>query len=328
MLQLKPEGLYCKQGDFYIDPWRKVSRAIITHAHADHARSGMGHYLAQAQNESILKLRLGKNILFQGLPFRESITINGIKISFHPAGHIPASAQIRLEYKGEIWVVTGDYKLEHDGISAAFESIKCHTLITESTFGIPAYRWEDSDAVFKEIKLWWNANAQEGKTSQLTAYSLGKAQRLLHGLRDCRENIYVHPTIAQNNQALSKNGFKITDVPAITQSISADIKKKALIIVPPSGEDHAILRTWGDREIGVCSGWMAVRGHRRRNNINRGFVLSDHADWNSLLKAIDASGAERVLVTHGYSDILSRYLRESRGLNAEVLHTEYGGDES
>lgn len=328
MLTLKPEGLYCSQGDFYIDPWRRVERAVITHAHADHARTGMGHYLAQAQNEAIMRLRLGKQIQFQGLAFGESLNINGVKVSFHPAGHIPASAQIRLEYQSEVWVVTGDYKLENDGLSAAFEPVKCHTLITESTFGIPAYRWEDSETVFREIKLWWAANIRDGKSSQLTAYSLGKAQRLILGLQEGPGPLFVHPTIAQNNQALRSNGFEIPEVAPISAQIPAEIRKQALLIVPPSGEDNAILRKWGEREEGVCSGWMAVRGQRRRNNVSRGFVLSDHADWNSLLRAIDDSAAERVLVTHGYSDILSRYLRESRGLDADVLRTEFGGDES
>ncbi len=328
MLTLKPEGLYCPQGDFYIDPWRRVPRAVITHAHADHARTGMEHYLAQEQNESILRLRLGKNIQFQGLPFGEKIHVNGVQISFHPAGHIPASAQVRLEYQGEVWVVTGDYKLQNDGLSAPFETVKCHTIITESTFGIPAYRWTDSESIFEEIKRWWAANIRDGKSSQLTAYSLGKAQRLIMGLQNGPGPLFVHPTIAQNNQALIRDGFKIPDVPAIHASVDPETRKQALVIVPPSGEDNAILKKWGEREEGVCSGWMAVRGQRRRNNVTRGFVLSDHADWNGLLEAIDQSGAERVLVTHGYSDILSRFLRESRGLNAEVLRTEFGGDES
>ncbi len=328
MLTLKPEGLYCTQGDFYIDPWRRVPRAVITHAHADHARTGMEHYLAQEQNESILRLRLGKNIQFQGLPFGEKLTVNGVHLSFHPAGHIPGSAQVRLEHQGEVWVVTGDYKLQNDGLSAPFETVKCHTLITESTFGIPAYRWTESERIFEEIKLWWAANICDGKASQLTAYSLGKAQRLIMGLQNGPGPLFVHPIIAQNNQALIRDGFKIPEVPAINASIDPETRKQALIIVPPSGEENAILRKWGETEIGVCSGWMAVRGQRRRNNVARGFVLSDHADWDGLLKAIDQSGAERILVTHGYSDILSRYLRESRGLDAEVLRTEFGGDES
>ena len=180
LLTFTKNGIFCPLADVYIDPSRPVKRAIVTHAHSDHARWGNKFYLSHKLNEQILRLRLGKDITLQTVDYKESIDINGVKVSFHPAGHIWGSCQIRVSYKDEVWVVSGDYKLENDGFSDAFEPVQCHAFITESTFGLPVFKWQPQETVYNDIRAWWNENASNGKTSILTAYALGKAQRLIH----------------------------------------------------------------------------------------------------------------------------------------------------
>lgn len=321
MLQFTDRGIYCPQADVFIDPWKPVSKALITHSHSDHARYGHGQYLAEPTNEKILRMRLGQEINFQGIEYGKSVTINGVSISFHPAGHIPGSAQIRLEHGGEIWVVSGDYKLSNDGVSAPFEPVRCNHFITESTFGLPVYRFPEPQFVHNEINQWWQENAAQGKNSLVAAYSLGKAQRVLHHLDRSIGLVYLHGAVA-GMQDILEQGHPFLRVPLTKEKI-----KGAMIVAPPSVIGSPWMKRFEPCETSMASGWMHIRGMKRRQNLDKGFVLSDHADWDQLLQAIDATGAENIYATHGYSAVLAQYLRESRSLNAEVIETLFDGDE-
>ena len=182
LISLTKRGLFCKRGDFYIDPWLPVEKAVVTHAHADHAYRGSRNYLVVSECEALARIRLDPDAAIASQKYGAETSINGVKVSFHPAGHILGSAQVRVEYKGEVWVVSGDYKLTPDPTCAAFEPVKCNNFITEATFGLPIYRWTEPKAVFSEIDQWWMENREFGKASVIFAYSLGKAQRVLNGI--------------------------------------------------------------------------------------------------------------------------------------------------
>jgi putative mRNA 3-end processing factor len=324
----RPEGLYCPPGDFYIDPWRPVDRAVITHAHGDHARGGMGHYLATPHSEGILRARIGADLPLQTLAYGERLNHNGVNLSFHPAGHVLGSAQIRLEYRGEVWVASGDYKIEPDGTCAAFEPVPCHTFITESTFGLPFYRWPSQAQVFRDINDWWRANAAVGKPSVLFCYAFGKAQRILHGLDESIGPILVHGAVEPLNRVYREAGVYLPPTLYAGDLAKNDPRlKHALVLAPPSAGGSPWMRRFGDYADAFASGWMLLRGTRRRRGVDRGFVLSDHADWPGLLWAIEQTGAERVMVTHGSIAVLVRYLREERGLDAQGFATEYGEED-
>ena len=323
----RPEGLYCPPGDFYIDPWRAVERSVITHGHGDHARTGNSHYLAAEPGAGILRARLGQDINLQTLAYGETLKHQGVTLSFHPAGHVLGSGQVRLEYEGEVWVASGDYKVEPDGTCAPFEPVRCHTFITESTFGLPIYRWQPQAEIFAEINHWWRANQQQGKASVLFCYAFGKAQRILHGIDSTLGPIVAHGSVEPLNHVYRDAGIFIP--PTL---YAGDIKKndpllrQALILAPPSAGGSTWMRRFGDYSDAFASGWMRLRGPRRRRGVDRGFVLSDHADWPGLLWAIEQTGAERVMVTHGSVATLVRYLSD-KGLNAQGFNTEYGDDE-
>jgi putative mRNA 3-end processing factor len=325
LLTFTDKGIYCSAGNFYIDPWKGVDYAVITHGHSDHARWGSRHYLAHQDSEPILRQRLGADISLQTLPYHEDIHINGVKITLYPAGHIIGSAQVRVEYKGEVWVASGDYKVEDDGISGAFEPVVCDTFITESTFGLPIYRWKKQADIFKDINDWWQKNQDAGKTSILFGYSLGKAQRILQYLNKDIGNIYAHTAVYNAQIALHNHGLPVYPVRQWTYDTPKDTR--ALIIAPPSAAHSPWLKRFEPYATGVCSGWMQVRGLQRRGHSDAGFALSDHADWPGLLSAIKATGAAKVFVTHGYQAIFSRYLNEI-GIEAEEVITEYGDDET
>ena len=325
-------GLYCPAADVYIDPHKPVNKALITHAHADHARPNQKHYLAAQGNEHILKLRLGQHISLQTLPFGQPISINGVNISFHPAGHIPGSAQIRLEHQGEIWVVSGDYKLNNDGISTPFEPVKCHHFITESTFGLPVFRWTPQADIFNDIREYFHNNDEN---LIISAYSLGKAQRLIHHLQDLP--LYVTKTIADTTQALNRDGFNIFLPPIYpTTKNQRPTSKHILITSNPTNSQNPIPENQNPspsesrypkpetRQLIIsCSGWMALRGSRRWGNFDRGFVLSDHADFQELETACLATEAHTISVTHGYSAVFARYLAEKHGLETKVLKSAW-----
>lgn len=318
----RPEGLYCAPGGFYIDPWRPVERAVITHGHADHSRTGHGHYLATADGAGILRARLGE-IHLQTLAYGAEIVHNGVTISLHPAGHVLGSAQVRLAYRGEVWVASGDYKVEPDGTCAAFEPVRCDTFITESTFGLPIYRWQPQQEIFDGINQWWRANAAAGRASVLYCYAFGKAQRILHGVDADIGPIICHGAAEPLNRVYREAGVALPPTQLVTDISDKALVRQALVIAPPSAGGSPWIKRFGDYSDAFASGWMLLRGARRRRAVDRGFVLSDHADWPGLMQAIDATGAQRVIVTHGQIGVMVRWLQQ-RGLDAGAFQTEYG----
>ena len=318
MLQQTPSGLYCEIGDFFIDPVKAVNRALITHAHADHSRYGMNAYLSHHFNEGVMRKRLGDSIAFQGINYNETININGVKVSFHPAGHIPGSAQIRLEHKGDVWVVTGDYKCNDDGLSTPFEPVKCRVFYTESTFALPVFHWGKQENVFAEIHEYWRECASRGEHLILQAYSLGKAQRLLNNLDRKIGPVYCHGAIIEMNLALKTSGalhnanpdfwdYQLLSDLSYKTTKTPDSSEPGLIISPTSGITDGLLKKLKRYRIAQCSGWMAIRGRQRWENLDRGFVLSDHADWNELIWACKETGAEDIRPMHGYTEVLKKW---------------------
>jgi putative mRNA 3-end processing factor len=323
----RPEGLYCPPGDFYIDPWRPVARAVITHAHADHARWGHGHYLAAAPGEAVLRARLGE-ISLQTLAYGERIVRHGVEVSLHPAGHVLGSAQVRLAYGGQVWVASGDYKVAPDATCAPFEPVRCDVFITESTFGLPIYRWRPDAELFDDINRWWASNAAQGRVSVLMGYSFGKAQRLLSGLDPSIAPILTHAAVDPLNAVYRAAGVALPATQPLAAWTGAAQARDhgltgALALCPPNALTPALLRRLGESSTAFASGWMQLRGARRRAGHDRGFVMSDHADWPGLQAAIAATGAQRVIVTHGSVAVMVRHLQE-QGLQAEAFETQYG----
>lgn len=324
-IEFTDKGLYCPAGQFYIDPWKPVNKAIITHAHSDHARPGNQYYLCHHDTRPMLQLRLGDQH-YQSIGWNEPIYMNEAKVSLHPAGHIIGSSQVRVEYKGEVWVVSGDYKTENDGISGAFEPVRCHTFITESTFGLPIYNWKPQETIYNDIRHWIHSNQLAGKTSVLIAYSLGKAQRVLKAVAEVTGNIFVHGAIWNTHQTLTQAGHHLPDVIRVTPELPKEVFKGNIVIAPPSADGTPWMKRFAPYSVGICSGWMQVRGHQRRRNADAGFALSDHADWKGLLETVKATGAESVFVTHGFQSAFSRYLNE-QGIAAGEVKTAFGAEE-
>ncbi len=326
MIVATKKGLYCEKGDFYIDPWRPVARAVITHAHSDHARIGSDSYLCARSGAGILKHRLGDNVVVDAVDYGEKRSINGVELSLHPAGHILGSSQVRVEHQGEVWVVSGDYKVQADPTCDAFEPLQCNTFITESTFGLPVYKWPDDIEVFESINKWWNKNKEAGRASLLLCYSLGKAQRILKGIDASIGPIFTHGAIESLNQAYRYSGISLPHTEHVPLTKGASNKYSgSLVLAPPAVLGSAWVRRFGTVSTAFASGWMRIRGMKRRYAVDRGFILSDHADWPALLNTIEATGAGRVLVTHGYTDILVRYLREV-GKDAYTMTTNFQGE--
>lgn len=325
LLQFTNNGIYCEKANVYLDPWKPVDHAIISHGHADHSRYGHKKYITHYRNVPIIQHRLGE-INVTGKEWGEVFTVNNVKFSLHPAGHIIGSSQIKVEHKDEVWVFTGDYKTENDGISTPYEPIKCNTFITECTFGLPAFKWTPQEEVLENINKWWAENRAEGKTSILFGYSLGKAQRLLKYLDTDIGEIYTHGAIENMTQVLRP----MVDFPKTTL-ITRDTKKEQLlgniVLAPPSAHGSTWIRKMVPYVTASASGWMTFRGARRRRAIDKGFVLSDHCDWPGLLESIEATGAEKIICTHGYTDIFSKYLRE-QGYDARTEATQYGEEET
>src|SRR5689334_16369542 len=311
LVVVRPEGLYCSQGDFYIDPWRPVARAVITHAHSDHARPGHGHYLATPEAEHVMRARLGA-IALQTLPYGERVVQGGVIVSLHPAGHVLGSAQVRLEQGGEVWVVSGDYKLEAEATCAPFEPVPCHTFVTESTFGLPIYRWRPQGEILADIAAWWQRNAEAQRASVLYCYAFGKAQRILAGLAAMGALdvgvLICHGAIEPLNRAYRASGVALPPTHKVADVGKPDLRR-ALVLAPPSAGGTPWLRRFGDLSDGFASGWMQLRGARRRRSLDRGFVLSDHADWPGLQQAIAGTGASCVIVTHGQVAVMVRWLQ-------------------
>jgi putative mRNA 3-end processing factor len=330
LVTLTDAGLYCPPGGFHIDPWEPVARAVVTHAHADHARWGCEKYLGADPGRHLLRTRLGEAADVTTVPHGAPVELNGVRVSFHPAGHVLGSAQVRVEHKGEVWVVTGDYKLDPDPTCLPFEPVRCHTLITESTFGLPIYRWDHPDVLFADVSAWWRANRAAGKCSIVYAYSLGKAQRVMAGVDADIGPIYTHGAVEKVTRAYRASGVELPPTIPASEVAAARGKPKprpgSLVIAPPSAAGSPWARKFEPASEAVASGWARVRGARRRKAVDRGFVLSDHADWPGLLGAVRESGAARVLATHGFASVLARHLRE-QGLDAGVIATRFGDEE-
>ncbi|WP_121062141.1 ligase-associated DNA damage response exonuclease [Chachezhania antarctica] len=318
-------GIYCPAGDFYIDPWRPVDRALITHAHADHARPGHNRYLATDIAAPVLRHRLG-DITLNTVRYGETRTIGDATVSFHPAGHVPGSAQIRVEVEGEVWCASGDYKTAPDGLSTPFEPVRCHAFITESTFGLPVFRWRPDADLASEINAWWQAAQEAGQTPVLGAYSFGKAQRLLTLLDSNIGPILTHGAVETTTQVMRVQGLPLPATTHVTPEMKIKDHPGALVLAPPSALGSTWMGRFGTTTTAFASGWMQLRGIRRRRAADKGFVISDHADWDGLNSAIRDTGAERVFVTHGYTDSFSRWLTD-QGYDAAPVPTEFGGEE-
>lgn len=325
LLVNSPDGVYCPAGGFHLDPWRPVERAILTHAHSDHARAGSRAYLCAEPGRAIVAERVGLDARIETLRYGEQVEIGGVRVSFHPAGHVLGSAQVRIERGGEVWVASGDYKLDPDPTCAPFEPVRCDVFLTESTFALPVYRWDVAGEVAR-MNRWWAANRAEGRTSVVYAYSVGKAQRVLASLDSGVGPLLVHGAVARHLPAYRAAGVALPDVLPATAENAKEHRGACLVVAPPSAAGSPWLRKFGPVSQAMASGWMRVRGTRRRRALDAGFALSDHADWRGLLAAIDASGARRVLVTHGAVDPLVRWLTES-GRDARAWRTEWAGEE-
>ena len=326
MIASSPSGLFCSRGNFYIDPWRPVARAVITHAHSDHASPGSESYLCAAPGEQVLRRRL-PDARIETLPYGEAIDIGGTRVSFHPAGHILGSAQVRVEHAGEVWVVSGDYKRQPDPTCAPFEPVRCHTFITEATFALPIYTWDPPAAVVEEIAVWWRENREQDRPSIVFCYVLGKAQRILaelHGTADAP--IHLHGAMAAMTDAYRESGVPLAATERITEHMRGKALARSLVLAPLSARGTPWMRRLPNASVGFASGLMRVRGVRRQRAFDRGFVLSDHADWPALLSTIAETGASRVLVTHGWSEALARYLAETRGLETGTIRTAFEGE--
>lgn len=334
ILETTPRGLYCPAGGFYIDPSHPVDRAVVTHGHTDHARWGCRHYLAAKPGETILRMRLTGNGAKSGndsksgesdhdpefdfVDYGETRTVGGVRISLHPAGHMLGSAQVRLEHRGQIAVVSGDYKLQSDATCADFESVRCHLFVTESTFGLPIYRWQEDVDIFADINQWWRQSVAAGKCCLLYGYAVGKSQRLLSGLDSSIGPIYTHGAVEKGVAAYRAAGVDLPETRAVGDQPPGHDWKGAMVVAVPSAHGTAWMRKFKTVSTAMASGWMAVRGARRRRAMDRGFVLSDHVDWPGLMTAIDRSEAEEVWVTHGSTAVVARYLNE-KGIRAKAI---------
>ncbi len=327
VLVMTASGLYCPAGDFYIDPLRPVERAVITHAHADHARAGSATYLCAREGLALLQARLGPDARIEALAYGEKTTRNGVALSLHPAGHIRGSAQVRIAHKGLVTVVSGDYKTVADPTCTPLAPQRCHAFISESTFGLPIFRWPPADAVMAAINAWWQENREEGRTSILFAYALGKAQRILSGLDPTIGPILTHGAVEKINRIYRRAGVVLPPTQYVGDIQDRKLLRGALVIAPPSADHPAWMRRFPQRSRAFASGWMHIRGHRRRRAVDRGFIISDHSDWEGLIATVAASGAETIGVTHGYSAEMVRWLQE-QGYDAEAVDaTQRAGDE-
>jgi putative mRNA 3-end processing factor len=324
LLTFTPEGIYCAAGDFHIDPWLPVPLALITHGHADHSRLGMGAYMATTSAAPVMRHRLGE-IKMDTVAYGDVTSINGVDVSFHPAGHVPGSAQIRVAHKGDVWVASGDYKTVDDGLSEPFEPVRCNAFITESTFGLPVFNWTPQDILADQINDWWARNAADGVFSLLSCYALGKAQRLLRAVDPSIAPILTHAAIENTNRIMRGQGIALPDTTLVTPDLDLKVHKGALVLATPSALNSTWARRFKPASSAFASGWMALRGVRRRRAADRGFIMSDHADWNGLNDAIKQTGAERIFVTHGYTSVFSRWLSE-QGYDAKVVQTQFDDD--
>ena len=326
MLIESPSGLFCPAGGFHIDPWGPAERALVTHVHGDHARPGSQAYLCAEPSRRLLERRLGPEARVEALPYGEALTLGSARVSFHPAGHILGSAQIRIEDADGVWVVAGDYKRAADPTCAPFEVVRCDTFVTESTFGLPIYRWDRTEAIVAEIVEWWEGNERAQRTAALFCYTAGKAQRILAELaRVTDRTIFVHGAMSSMIEAYREAGVRMLPTASVTEQTKGRKFSGELVLAPLSARGTPWMRRLGVHSDGFASGLMRVRGVRRQRAFDRGFVLSDHADWPALLETVAETGAGRVLATHGHAEPLARHLREI-GLDAGTMRTAWEGE--
>lgn len=323
LVAITPAGLHCPAGGFHVDPWGPADLAVITHAHADHARPGAGSYLCTEACAPLLRHRLGPEAAVRSVSYGERLRLGTTTVSLHPAGHVLGSAQVRIEEGGRVWVVSGDYKRAPDPTCAPFEAVRCDVFLTEATFALPIYRWDEPAALTAEIHDWWRSNPGP---SVLFAYALGKAQRVLAELAFLTDRpVFTHGAVESLVRLYREAGIPMLPTEPLAQAPKKRDLAGALVIAPPSARAMPWMRRFASAGTALASGWMRARGPRRRQGYDRGFALSDHADWPALLRTIEESGARRVLVTHGYAEELARFLRES-GLEAEALATSFEGE--
>jgi putative mRNA 3-end processing factor len=324
LVKMTDKGMYCPLGDFYIDPQQPVRYAVITHGHGDHLRHGSRHYLTANPGKGVLQLRLGRSAPLQTLEYGEKLVRNGVTISFHPAGHILGSAQVRIAYKGEIWCISGDYKIEPDPTCAPFEQVRCHTFVTESTFGHPRFVWPDQNKVLAEINAWWRMNKSLGITSIILSYALGKAQRILAGLDTSIGPVYGHAQVEEMNRVYRRAGIPLPETLDTLSCDGRELPDGALLIIPPHQRFGHWLRWFRPNNIAMCSGWMLLPESVKERQVDCGFVISDHADWPGLLHAIKGSGAENVIVMHGEGTDLVQHLSVDLNIQArQFLKRQY-----
>lgn len=326
MLVERDAGLYCPAGDFYVDPWKPVARALVTHAHGDHARPGNDAYLCAREGEALLRRRFGPEARIESVPYGESRTIGSARVSFHPAGHILGSAQIRIEGEDGVWVLAGDYKRAADPTCSAFEPIRCDTFVTESTFGLPIYRWEATSRIIHDIADWWRGNGEQGLASVLFCYTIGKAQRLLAELAHVTDRpVLVHGMMLGAIDVYRRAGIAMLPTSPLIERPRGTSLAGELVLAPLSARGTPWMRRLGDLSDAFASGLMRIRGVRRQRAYDRGFVLSDHADWPALLDTIRETGAARVLASHGYAEPLAHYLSE-HGVASGTIRTAWEGE--
>jgi putative mRNA 3-end processing factor len=327
LLAASAAGLECAAGGFTIDPWQPVARAVITHAHGDHAIPGHAEYWCTEATAPILRRRIGPEGVIHEVPYGRPFALGRAAVSFHPAGHVLGSAQVRVEADGTTWVVSGDYKRAPDPTCPPFEVVAADVFVTEATFGLPIYRWSEPALIADDILGWWDACRARGQAALLFCYALGKAQRILAELASRTDRtVLVHGAVEVVNGFYREAGVRLLPTESVVEVARGRSFAGELVLAPPSAGGTPWVRRLGDRQTAIASGWMRVRGTRRRKAIDRGFALSDHADWPALLQTIRDTGARRVLVTHGYTQELARYLADG-GLDATAVHTEYAGEQ-
>lgn len=314
MLVKLRKGLFCQTGNFHIDPMGAVEHAVITHAHADHARRGSDAYYTPNSGVDLLRARIGKNIRVRGLDFGEKFILGTVEVSFHPAGHILGSAQVRMQSLagGDVWVASGDYKRDADPTCEPFESVPCDVFVTEATFGTPGYQWPKGVDLGQQIFEWWNRNREEGRNCVLFAYSLGKAQRVLGVLQPlAKRPIYCHSAVSPLNECYKKQGIRLAETICLSQVANSARLSGEMVLAPGAFLKSEQAQILGDDfETAFASGWMAKsKSGWGSGGYDTGFVMSDHADWNDLLKTIRESGAKRVYVQHRGQGILVRHLK-------------------
>ena len=314
----KSHGLYCEQANTWIDPHKPVEKAIITHAHSDHFTNGCREYICSIETGLLLRKRFGNNINLKTIDYDKKFLINGINFSLHPSGHILGSSQIKIIAGSETWLITGDLKRQKDKTCKSYKKVKTDFLICESTFGLPIFNWEATDIVIDDITKW--VTQAEDSISILFCYSLGKAQRLLSELNSQNfRNIFVHKSINKMNLIYKRIGIELIETKIYDIDLEINNLKNSLLLLPPSLNNKNFLRKFKNVRTGFASGWMSIRALKKRSGFDKGFTISDHADWNGLIKTIKESEAKRVFLNHGDGESLANFLRDKENLDIKQL---------